>query len=873
MRREIFQYPRSLEFAYKYENVPQQLSFEFPFYLCVTFVIQICKMETIKTEAFELALKFINETNVNIFLTGKAGTGKTTFLKYLKENPVKNMAVAAPTGVAAINAGGITLHSMFHLPFGPFIPANRPTTIAIDKKTLLSRLRYNSEKLNFFNALELLVIDEASMVASYTVDEIDLILRTVRHKQAPFGGVQVLFIGDLYQLQPVVRDNEWKLLKEYYSSNFFFDSLVLKANIPVMVELKKIFRQKDESFIDILNGLRENTLTKQHLLALNSRMKSDFISKDGDGYITLTTHNANANKINEIKLNNVKKAEFKYEATIEDQFPDHIVPAEKILVLKEGAQVMFIKNDPEKRFFNGKIGIVEDLSDDEVVVNCNGDKINVNRYIWENVKYAVDPDTKEIKESVIGTFTQYPLRLAWAITIHKSQGLTFDKVVIDAENAFANGQVYVALSRATSLEGLILTSPVNDRFLGPHADLKSWQETKHDEKSLPVLFEKAREEYLKQVLFGVFSYEQFLFYLIKLNKEISEFLTDDSIRKWLREFSGLHENLLATSNKFKQQLQEIWNEGGDPATNEKLQVRVSEASKYFSEQLVTWKNIFLAHPIKISNKRTARSIDKVLEELNEQMVYNQTKTDLCKSGFSMNDLSVWKKNLPANFEKVKSTYISSAMEGVSGEKSELFELLSSYRDEMAEEEDVPPYMIFSNQTIRNCCAQLPGDESTMLAMGGFGRTKLSLYGFEVLKMIRRYCEENSIELNYSKGNQKGKVKGKSKAIFKKSGILSVTVNETIVLIKSGNSIKEVCAIRKLAESTIEGHLALAVQNNLIQIETVMEVDMIEKIRTFFPDNSTDLKAAREMCGNKYSFGKLKLVQAWLIAKKLKEFAS
>ncbi len=826
-------------------------------------------METIKTEAFELALKFINETNANIFLTGKAGTGKTTFLKYLKENPVKNMAIAAPTGVAAINAGGITLHSMFHLPFGPFIPANRESVIAVDKKGLLSRLRYNSEKLNFFNSLELLVIDEASMVAAYTVDEIDLILRTVRHKQAPFGGVQVLFIGDLYQLQPVVKDDEWKLLKEYYSSNFFFDSLVLKANVPVMVELKKIFRQKDEGFIDILNGLRENTLTRHHLQVLNERMKPNFISTDGDGYITLTTHNANANRINEVKLERLKTRPLKYHATIEDEFPDHIAPAEKILTLKEGAQVMFIKNDPEKRFFNGKIGVIEELSDEEVVVNCNGDKINVNRYVWENIKYAVDPATKEIKESLIGTFTQYPLRLAWAITIHKSQGLTFEKVIIDAENAFANGQVYVALSRATSLEGLILTSPVNDRFLGPHADLKSWQETKHDENSLPVLFEKARKEFLKLVLFGVFSYEHFIFYLHKLNKEIAEFLTEPTVRKWHSEFSGKHESMYATSLKFKQQLQEIWNEGGDPVTNEKLQSRVCEAAKYFTEQLIDWQKILIEHPLKITNKRFARSIDKVLDEINEQLVFNKTKTDLCKSGFNMNELTTWKKNLPSIIEKVKSSYVSSAMEGVTGDKSGLFELLSAYRDEMAEAEGLPPYMIFSNQAIRNCCSQLPGDENTILAMGGFGKSKMSEYGVDVLDIIREYCEENNLELNYT--NEKPK--RKTKAIFSKSGILSVTVNETIALIKSGNSIKEVCAIRKLAESTIEGHLALAVQNNLIQIETVMDVGEIEKIRTYFPDSSTDLKAARERCGNKYSYGKLKLVQAWIIAKKRKEFAS
>jgi len=821
-------------------------------------------MGTIKTDEFELALKFINETNVNIFLTGKAGTGKTTFLKYLKENPLKNMAIAAPTGVAAINAGGITLHSMFHLPFGPFIPVHSGATFGFDKKTLLAKLRYNSEKINFLNALELLVIDEASMVASYTVDAIDTILRSVRHKQIPFGGVQVLFIGDLYQLQPVVKDDERIALKPYYSSNFFFDSHVLRDNIPIMVELKTIFRQRDEIFIDILNGLRENKLTKEHQIKLNERLQPDFISKDGDGYITLTTHNINANRLNELKLNKLKTPQFKFKAELDGIFPEHILPAEKELILKRDAQVMFIKNDSEgKKFFNGKIGIISDISDDEIIVTCDGVDISVGKHVWENLTYSVDEKTKDIKENVAGTFTQYPLRLAWAITIHKSQGLTFDKVVIDAENAFANGQVYVALSRATSLEGLILTSPVNDRFLGPHADLKNWQETKQDEKSLPVLFEKARQEYLKQMLFNVFSYEQYLFYFNKLNKEIAEFITEDTERLWLSEFSIKHQSLLGTSIKFKQQLHEIWNSDPEYLTNEKLTLRVNEGAKYFLEQLNEWQSIFASHPLKITNKKSARFVDKIFEEINEQIIFSKTKSSLCVSGFQLNELATWKRALPANIEKIKTTYLSSPEEEFEENKLDLFKLLVSYRDEIAEEEDLPSYTIFSNYAIRNCCALLPGDEASLSAVGGFGKTKAAEYGEAVLKIIRNYCEEHSIELNYVKE----KKKPKSKPIFKKSGNLSATVNETIALVKSGNSIKDVCKIRKLAESTIEGHLALAVQNNLIQIETLMEIDEIEKIRSYFSGSSTDITVARKNCDNKFSFGKLKLVQAWLISRK------
>ena len=819
-------------------------------------------MKPIKTEAFELALKFINETNVNIFLTGKAGTGKTTFLKHLKENPVKNMAIAAPTGVAAINAGGVTLHSMFQLPFGPFIPGHQEPSIGFNKKMLLSRMRFNSRKIDFLNALELLVIDEASMVSSNTVDAVDTILRSVRHKNVPFGGVQVLFIGDLYQLQPVVKDDEWKVLKMHYSSNFFFDSHVLRDNIPVMIELKKIFRQKDESFIDILNGLRENTLTKEHLNKLNERLQPEFISKDGDGYITLTTHNVNASRLNEIKLGRLKTPQFSFQAEVDGEFPEHINPAERNLVLKKNAQVMFIKNDSEgKRFYNGKIGIISEISDDEIVVTCDDDEIHVGKHVWENLAYSVDPTTKDIKENLLGTFTQYPLRLAWAITIHKSQGLTFDKVVIDAENAFANGQVYVALSRATSLEGLILTSPVNDRFLGPHADLKDWQETKQDEKSLPVLFVKARAEYVRQMLFNTFSFEHFHFHLDKLKKEMEELKDDAGAKKWLIELMAGYHSLNSTAVKFKTQLQLFWNENPDTETNEKLNTRVSEASAYFSRELEKWKQSLMEHPLKVTTKKLSRPIDKELEAISEQLLFCSTKLNLCKSGFQMNEMIVWKKHLPQNVEKIKSSYHSNEKSEKAEGNNGLYELLTKYRDEIALENDILPYMIMSNQSIRNCCELLPGDEDSLLEISGFGKHKVRDYGEDVLDIVRKYCDEFGIDLNHVKK------KSREKNVFTKSKTLSPTVKETLDLIKSGKSTKEISKHRKLAESTIEGHLALAIKNNLVEIDQLLSKKEIDSILPFFSEGSLEVKAAYSKAEGKVPYGKLRMVQAWLIAKK------
>lgn len=824
-------------------------------------------MKTEKTEAFDLALKFINETNVNVFLTGKAGTGKTTFLKYLKENPMKNMAVAAPTGVAAINAGGVTLHSMFQLPFGPFLPVSNhipnPAFMGYDKKTLLGRMRFNSEKLNFFNALELLIIDEASMVAAHTIDAIDTILRAVRHKQVPFGGVQVLFIGDLYQLQPVTKEDEWRVLKTFYSSNFFFDSHVLRDNIPVMIELKKIFRQKDEAFINILNGLRENKLTHGHQQVLNQRLNRNFISAEGDGYITLTTHNANANQLNEIKLNRLKSPVVKFSAIIEDEFPENMFPAEKELMLKKGAQVMFIKNDTEgKKYFNGKIGVIGEITDEEIVVQCGDEKIDVYRNLWENLNYSVDPETKEIKETVLGTFMQYPLRLAWAITIHKSQGLTFDKVVIDAENAFANGQVYVALSRATALEGLILTSPVNDRFLGPHADLKNWTENKHDEKSLPVLFEKARQEFMKQLLFNVFSFEQFIFPVEKLKRNLDELDKEVEVADWFKEIRNKLESMNATAFKFRQQLQLLWNENPEPAVNVKLNTRIKDAAIYFYGQLEDWRKLFAEHPLQVSTRKLSRPIDKALEEINEQLQYSLTKAKICKDGFVLQELSLWKKALPPNYEKIKSSYGSTADAEVATSHSDLYALLAAFRNEVAEENDIPPYMIFSNKAIKSCCEIFPGDKKALLSVEGFGKRKVKDYGTYVLQIISGYCQENSIAMNYSSGE------GNTKLASRTKKELSPTVIETVQLLNSGLNISEIAAIRNFAASTIEGHLALAIKYKLVTIDQLLPEEEVASISSFFTHESLELNMARQKSGGKVSFGKLKMVQAWLIASKI-----
>ena len=422
---------------------------------------------------FQLAADLINQTNRNIFLTGKAGTGKTTFLKFIRENCPKQMAVVAPTGVAAINAGGVTIHSFFQLPLAPFIPETKRTGFngskeeTVNRHNLISRMRVNNEKRKLWQQLELLIIDEISMVRCDTLDAVDTILRYFRkNPYEKFGGVQLLFIGDMFQLPPVIKDAEWNLFREHYDSPYFFSSQVIKNEPPLYIEFNKIYRQSEEKFINLLNQVRNNELDEVGLSILDSRFQPTFRRSKNDGYIVLTTHNEQARQINLAALQNLEGSALLFEANITGDFPENAFPAEEMLYLKTGAQVMFIKNDSAergKRYFNGKIGTVTKLDEDSIAVQCEGDEdeITVEKEEWENIRYSVDKTTQQVKEQKLGSFTQFPLRLAWAITIHKSQGLTFEKAIIDAGEAFAPGQVYVALSRCTSLDGLILKSKIN----------------------------------------------------------------------------------------------------------------------------------------------------------------------------------------------------------------------------------------------------------------------------------------------------------------------------------------------------------------------------------------------------------------------------
>jgi ATP-dependent exoDNAse (exonuclease V) alpha subunit len=459
---------------------------------------------------FELAADFIHHTSRCIFLTGKAGTGKTTFLREIKHSSKKNTVVVAPTGVAAINAGGTTIHSFFQLPFSPFVPA-RTRGPLFESYGLLQNLRIDTEKRNIFRELELLIIDEVSMVRCDVLDAIDVILRFFRRREdIPFGGVQVLLIGDLYQLPPVVQREEWSLLGQYYQSPFFFDAHVVSEASPLYIELRKIYRQTDPLFIDLLNKIRNNDTTERDIETLNANYKPGFSPEANTGYITLTTHNHKADKINYDALSNLPGEPANFEGEVEGDFPERNYPTDKRLALKVGAQIMFIKNDTERirRYYNGKIGTVKNIRSGTITVTFPGteEELEVSKDTWRNVRYTYNAVSNQVEEEVLGTFTQYAIRLAWAITIHKSQGLTFDKVVIDAGNSFAPGQVYVALSRCTSLSGIVLYSRILRQAIRSDDRVIAYsREERTPDQLLPVLIHE-RQQYKLSALLNVFDW-------------------------------------------------------------------------------------------------------------------------------------------------------------------------------------------------------------------------------------------------------------------------------------------------------------------------------------------------------------------------------
>ncbi len=568
---------------------------------------------------FELAEKFVNQTDKNIFVTGKAGTGKTTFLRHIVQSTFKKSVVAAPTGIAAINAGGVTLHSLLQLPMVPFLPTSNfyDHNTAVTKKTLFMQQRMGRDKIKLLNELELLIIDEASMLRADMLDCIDHILKNRRMSNLPFGGLQVLFIGDLYQLPPVARREEEAMLREFYPSNYFFNAEVIQNNQPVCVELDKVYRQQDEFFVKILNEVRDSKLKEDHLEILNERYNPNFEPDIVGDYITVSSHNYKADEINQKQLNKLRAEEKVFEAEKTGEF--FAEPVDPILKLKEGAQVIFIKNDKTemKRFYNGKLAIVDKISEAGVTVRFpheNG-TILLEKETWENKRVEFNTDTDEIEEKVLGTYTQYPVKLAWAITIHKSQGLTFDKAIVDAGDSFAPGQVYVALSRLRTLEGMVLKSKITHDAIKTDPLVKEFSKTFEKKAQLEVLLDEARKEYLPHLLYKVFDYEKivesFGFHRESLLKRKFDGLAE--AQTWVDQLFNKIQKQAQVSVKFILQLQELVRQSKDDYTA--LSERTQKAVDYFMNEIDAFVMDLQLHKSKYAIKKNTKAYTKDVEVL------------------------------------------------------------------------------------------------------------------------------------------------------------------------------------------------------------------------------------------------------------------
>ncbi|WP_268123384.1 helix-turn-helix domain-containing protein [Roseivirga pacifica] len=582
-------------------------------------------------EVAQIAAEFVNTTNRHVFLTGKAGTGKTTFLKHIVKNTHKKAIVAAPTGIAAINAQGVTLHSLLQLPFGAFIPERTMPPVANSQFTtlynLFSGLRFNSAKRNLLQEMELLIIDEVSMLRADLLDCIDHMLRYLRkERNIPFGGAQILFIGDLLQLPPVVKDDEWNILKNHYNSSYFFEAKALQGSPLVHVELEKIYRQSDEKFIGVLNRFREDKQTNADIGFLNQYYKPNFDEQAAQGYIHLTTHNRKADQINSDRLVELDTKPYTFEAEINGDFPENSFPISEHLVLKEGAQVMFIKNDPSGagQFFNGKIGQVASLSSTTIKVKFeNGETVIVPQYTWENKRYTLNKTTNEIDEKILGSFTHFPLKLAWAVTVHKSQGLTFEKAILDLAGSFTQGQVYVALSRLTSLDGLVLSSKIPTDGFGIASSMKEFAEAKPELNQLHEKLANDKRVYLYELISRHFDFESvvrsFNTHIRSFDKQENRSLKQQFLT-WTTDLVATLTPLIKVGRGFQSQVYKITQEDDFES---QLSERVKKATDYFSPILKDALEAIKTHDKNLKDKTRLKTYRKELKALQEEL-FNKT---------------------------------------------------------------------------------------------------------------------------------------------------------------------------------------------------------------------------------------------------------
>lgn len=776
----------------------------------------------------QLAKKLIETTNENVFLTGNAGTGKTTFLNLLRTQTAKRMVVLAPTGVAAINAKGQTIHSFFQLPFTPFLPEYKKEKGQIKK-----------DKINIFRTIDLLVIDEISMVRADLLDAIDDRLREYRkQKYSPFGGVQCLFIGDLQQLPPVVRDEDWALMQKHYSTPFFFSSKALQESSYVTIELKKIYRQADEKFISILNEVRNNHLSMESLNELNKHYLPEYEPKEGE--IFLTTHNKIADAFNEKKLNELEEESNIYNAIIKDRFPESMYPVDESLELKIGAQVMFTRNNREANYYNGKIGTIIDLSEHKITIKCKEDAFPIvaERETWENTEIKIDKESKDQYEEVVGSFSQFPLRLAWAITIHKSQGLTFDRAIIDAIASFSHGQVYVALSRCKSLDGMVLKSPIKLESIITDLNVTRYMQYEGEraaniEEALPQLQKRYMIVLLNEMfdftdihqIFGrVFNMAQTGNQLNTQMPKLCELIS--------AEYKSLTSEIVDVANKFRNQYTALVDAASNIYTDEHLQQRIKAAVGYFLGKLADIDIDIYNEDIELDNRSVEDAYNAQTAEFVKLVrVKIALLTAFKEQPFTTTSFLEARAKATLDIEMGKLERTKADMT-VAGVDPVLQHRLTIWRSDKAD--GGPLAYVMSMKTLQEIAARLPKSTEDMKTIPGLGTKRITKYGDEIVKIVRQFiADKRDDKLTDEEKELMTKASSKKTKSSKSSKSSEPdTYQKTLILFKEGKSIQEIVDERSLSLGTIENHLTKLVYNCELKAEDVIDesqLNMIDKV--------------------------------------------
>ncbi len=761
------------------------------------------KIEPIETnEIAQFVERFINQTDQSIFLTGKAGTGKTTLLQKIVKSTYKQTVIVAPTGIAALNAGGVTIHSFFQLPFGGFIPdfnvnAEFTGNVKLESKTSLMRhFKMNARQKGIMQNLELLIIDEVSMLRADILDAMDWTLRNVRKINQPFGAVQVLFIGDLLQLPPVIKQDEWQFLRNYYRGIYFFNAKVIEEKAPIYIELEKVYRQDNEEFIKLLNNLRNNAITQKDVDVLNTHVRTNFNASEHDDYITLTTHNNAADEMNRKALVKLTTNSVKFEAEITGNFPEHLYPIDCTLELKIGAQVMFIKNDlsHEKEFYNGKMGKIIALEPDEIKVNFPEERktITVERYEWNNIKYDLNAATGEVEEEILGTFVHFPLKLAWAITVHKSQGLTFDKAIIDVSKVFVPGQAYVALSRLRSLEGLVLLNPIRMNGLASDQHVIDYAKSKENETGLNDKLDDATFQYLQGVLVRAFDWVE-LHHAWKSHVTSYTLLGAKSVKgansSWASQQLQILSGTIDAARKFRAQIERLFAER--KVNIDLIQERVDAGYNYFIKPLDGIVYATLKKMGEIQQKKTVKNYNEELEDL------DQLTTEVVL--------------------RIKKARI-------------LTEALLNGREL---------------------------DKSVILT------EEIKHYKLGKVNLVKNELRASKTTFDFDTDFVEVKTKKSRKAAPKEKKIS--TYERTLEMMKSGKTVDEIAKERQLSDKTIYGHCARLISLEKLELDEVLEIDRINALYEVFEKyNGMSLTPLKELVGDDFTWEELKLYQASLI---------